>query len=135
MGELFFELLGVLFEFLGEAFLEFVCGEILAFLWRAAKEVFVESAMNNPVLATFGYLILGMATGGLSLFFFPHPLVHPSRTHGISMLISPMATGSLMSLVGYALRRRGKQPAQIESFGYGFAFALGMAVIRFFFVK
>lgn len=54
MGEFFFELLGVLFEFLGEAFLEFVCGEILAFLWRATKEVFAESAIKNPMLAIVG---------------------------------------------------------------------------------
>jgi hypothetical protein len=135
MEDLFFGLLSILAECLFEGLLEFVCEEIIAFLWRAMKEIFAESAFDNPVLATVGYLALGTATGGLSLLAFPHPLVHPSRMHGISMLISPIVTGSLMSLVGYALRRRGKEPAQIESFGYGFTFALGMAVIRFFFVK
>ena len=91
--------------------------------------------MSSPVLATVGYLVLGTTAGGVSLLLFPHPLVHPSRMHGISLLISPVITGALMSIVGYAYRRSGKQPAQIESFGYGFAFALGMAVIRFLFTK
>lgn len=40
-----------------------------------------------------------------------------------------------MSLVGSTLRKRNKKALQIESFGYSFAFTLGMALVRFFFVK
>jgi hypothetical protein len=40
-----------------------------------------------------------------------------------------------MSQVGRAVRSRGQEAAQIESFGYGFVFALAMALIRFVFVK
>ncbi len=38
-----------------------------------------------------------------------------------------------MSLIGSTLRNRDKRVVQIESFGYGFAFAFGMALVRFFF--
>jgi len=89
MAELFFELLGILHEVL----LEFAAEEIIAFPWRAVIEVFEDSPVNNPVLATAGYLILGMITGGVSLLLFPHPLVRPSRMHGSSLLISPIITG------------------------------------------
>jgi hypothetical protein len=82
------------------------------------------------VLAALGYVMLGMATGGVSVFLFPHPLIHPSRIHGISLLVSPVLTGLVMSRIGAALRRYGKHPTQIESFGYGFAFAFGMALVR-----
>lgn len=135
MDDFFFELLAGLIQVLVEVFLEIAAEEILALLSRAVIAVFQDSELDNPVLATVGYLILGTATGGISLLFLPHPLVHPSRFHGISLLISPLITGSIMSLIGYTLRRHGKQAAQIESFGYGFAFALGMAVVRFLFVK
>jgi hypothetical protein len=37
--------------------------------------------------------------------------------------------------MGSALRRRNKIAMQIESFGHGFAFAFGMALVRFLFVK
>jgi hypothetical protein len=84
-----------------------------------------DARVNNPVLAAIGCLILATISGGLSRLIFPHPLVRPSKVHGISLFISPAITGSLMWMIGYALRRRGKQAAQIESFGYGFAFALG----------
>jgi hypothetical protein len=40
-----------------------------------------------------------------------------------------------MSQVGRAVRRQGLEAVEIESFGYGFIFALGMAIIRFVFVK
>ena len=39
-----------------------------------------------------------------------------------------------MSWIGSILQGRGKKVVQIESFRYGFAFAFGMALIRFFFV-
>ena len=99
------------------------------------REVFVVSREVNPVLAALGYVLLGMATGGVSVFLFPHPLIHPSRIHGISLLVSPVLTGLVMSRIGAALRRYGKHPTQIESFGYGFAFAFGMALVRYLVVK
>ena len=40
-----------------------------------------------------------------------------------------------MSQIGILRRRKGKDSLQIESFGYGFTFALGVALIRFFFVR
>ena len=70
----------------------------------------------------------------LCLVLFPYPIFHPSKFHGVSLLASPILTGLAMSLMGTLLRRKGKQAMRIESFGYGFTFALGMAVMRFFFV-
>ena len=84
------------------------------------------------VMAFVGFLILGTFAGEVSLLLFSHPLVHPSRIHGISLLVSPVVTGSIMSLVGSALRRHDKQTVVIESFAYGFAFAFGMALCRYF---
>jgi hypothetical protein len=40
-----------------------------------------------------------------------------------------------MSMVGSTLRERNKKAMQIENFGYGFAFAFGMAFVRFFLAK
>jgi hypothetical protein len=37
-------------------------------------------------------------------------------------------------MVGSTLRKRDKKTIRIESFGYGFAFAFGMAVIRFLYI-
>jgi hypothetical protein len=115
---------------------EFVIDLVL----RGIAKVLVRSTELNPALASLSYValsyaLLGCAAGGLSLLVFPHAIVHRSRIHGISLLIGPLITGWLMSQIGSTLRQQGKKVVQIESFGYGFAFALGVAAIRYFFVS
>ena len=80
-------------------------------------------------------LELGGVTGCLSLPLFPHPLFHPSRIPGLSVVLNPVLAGLRMWMVGFTLRKQNKKAMQIESFGYGFAFALGMALMRFFFFR
>ncbi|MGB2590254.1 MAG: hypothetical protein WBG02_16195 [Candidatus Acidiferrum sp.] len=134
MAEFLFELLLVLTELFLEIFLEVAATALFDLALRAIAKVFETLRFANPVVASIGYAILGTLAGGLSLFVFPHPLVHPSRLHGINLLVSPIGTGFVMSLFGSQLRRQGAKVTRIESFGYGFAFAFGMALIRFLFV-
>jgi len=122
LAELFFE---VLFELLTEA--------ILGLIVRSLGKLFSRATVLDPILATAFYLLLGCAFGAASLFLFPHPIFHPSKFHGVSLFVSPIITGLIMSQVGILLRWTGRQSVRIESFGYGFTFALGMAIIRFLF--
>lgn len=134
MGEFLLNLLLLFAEVFLEALFEFAGEAILDLIQRAVAEVFETSRAPGPVLASIGYAVLGIFAGACSLLIFPHPLVHPSQLHGISLIISPIVTGLMMSWIGSILRGRGKKVVQIESFRYGFAFAFGMALIRFFFV-
>lgn len=135
MLELLFALLEMFLDLFFEAAFEFAAEFIGALIWRGFVAVFDTSEFKNPLVACVGYAFLGAVAGGLSLLFFPYPLVHPSRVHGLSVVISPILAGLGMSLVGSTLRRRNKKVMQIESFGYGFAFAFGMALVRFFFTN
>jgi hypothetical protein len=135
MLELLIAFLELLLEIFFEAAFEFAADFLGALILRGIAEIFDTSEFKNPLLACIGYVFLGGVAGGLSLLFFPHPLVHPSKVPGLSVVISPILAGFGMSLVGSTLRKRNKKVIQIESFGYGFAFALGMALVRFFFVK
>ncbi|PYT82602.1 MAG: hypothetical protein DMG41_32955 [Acidobacteria bacterium] len=135
MLELLVEFFAILLEVFFEAAFEFAAESIGALILRGVAAVFDTSEFKNPLLAALGYVFLGGVAGGLSLLFFPHPLVHRSRIPGLSVFVSPILAGLGMSLVGSTLRKRNKQAMQIESFGYGFAFAFGMALVRFFFVK
>jgi hypothetical protein len=85
----------------------------------------------RPEAAALGYLLLGGAAGGLSLFPFPSPLVHPSRLHGISLLVAPAVTGLVMHTLGTIRRRYGGALVRLDTFTYAFLFALGMALVRF----
>jgi hypothetical protein len=133
MLELLFWLLELFLEFFFEAAFEFAAELLGSLIWRGVAAVFDKTEFKNPALACIGYVFLGGVVGGVSLLFFPHPLVHPSRVPGLSVVISPILAGLGMSLVGSTLRKRNKKAMQIESFGYGFAFAFGMALVRFFF--
>src|SRR3984893_8693123 len=133
MLELLFAFLEIFLEIFLEAAFEFAAEFFGALIWRGVAAVFDSSEFKNPSLACIGYVLLGGVASGLSLLFFPHPLVHPSRVPGLSVIISPVLAGLGMSWVGSTLRKRNKKAMQIESFGYGFAFAFGMALVRFSF--
>lgn len=120
---------------IGELFLELAGEALLDLALRALAQMFEDLEISSPVLASVAYGLLGVLIGGLSLLLFPHPLVHPSRIHGISLLISPVIAGLVMSFIGSTLRGHDKKVVQIESFGYGFAFAFGMALVRLLFTK
>jgi len=140
------EILGLILasiaEFLLEAFLELIATAVLDLASRAVAAAFANVAEVikdwSRALVAVGYALLGALAGVLSLLVHPHTLVrgeHSTGFHGISLLVSPLITGLVMSSVGAILRRPGKKVVPVESFGYGFAFALGMALIRFFFAK
>jgi hypothetical protein len=135
MDDVFFALLSAAAELLFEVLFQVIVEAVVALVVRSVRNVFEETNAINPILATTGYLLLGSAFGISSLFLFPHPFFRPSKFHGISLVISPIITGLVMSQVGIMLRRKGKQAVQIESFGYGFTFALGLAIIRFILVR
>jgi len=135
MEDLLLAVLSAFAELLFEVLFQVVLEEMVALVLRSVRNLFEESNTINPILAGAGYFLLGTLLGIASLRLFPHPLVHPSRFHGISLVISPLVTGLIMSQLGGLLRRKGKQSVRIESFGYGFIFALGLAIIRFFFSR
>jgi hypothetical protein len=97
--------------------------------------MFLESNVISPILAAVGYLLLCVIFGAISVFLIPHPMVRPSKIHGVSLIVSPVITGLIMSQVGVLLRRNGKKTVRIESFAYGFTFALGVAAVRFAYLR
>ncbi|HXH68003.1 MAG TPA: hypothetical protein VNI81_12440 [Candidatus Limnocylindrales bacterium] len=133
MEELLAALLEIFLEIFAEALFEFAAEFIGALIWRVLAEVLDTSEFKNPLLGSIGYVFLGGVTGCVSLVIFPHPLFQPARIPGLSVIISPVLAGLGMWLVGFILRKQNKKVMQIESFGYGFAFAFGMALVRFLF--
>ena len=131
-------LLGMLWAILEpilEGLIEYVFGAILGFLLRGLGEVFKVTKIESPPLAAFGYALFGVLAGVISLIFFPYRIVHRSKVPGLSLIVSPVIVGLLMSLTGSILRRQNKRVIRLESFWYGFAFALGMALWRFWLAK
>lgn len=122
-------------EALAELILETLFEIVLWILWelglRVLGEPFVERERRNPIIAAFGYLFIGAILGGLSLFFFPESFISDERFHIINLVITPPLAGLVMALIGKLRERRGQTLLRLDSFVYGFIFALPMAIIRF----
>ena len=124
-------LLELLLEFLLQIF-----GELLVDLGlRGLAEPFRKREGRSSLLALVGYLLFGIIAGGLSLLIFPRSFVRSERMHGINLLVTPLLAGLAMSGLGWLRNRQGKQLIKLDSFSYGFVFALGMALIRFLFTS
>jgi hypothetical protein len=109
-----------------------IVGEI-AFdvLLRSLGEPFVARERRNAILAGIGYFLIGLILGGLSLLIFPRSFVRSENFHGINLLITPVVSGLVMYALGRLRERQGKTLLRLDSFVYGFLFALAMALVRF----
>ena len=122
-----------------EALLE-IFGEILL---QALLEALAELGLRslaapfrkppNSWLSAIGYVLFGAATGGASLLLFPSHLVKGQNLRMINLLVTPIAVGLLMCLVGAWRLRRGQALMRIDRFAYGYLFALSLAGVRFTF--
>lgn len=141
MEDFLVEILGFILELLFEILIQLFFEGAVAAASRAPRRfrfapfLRVTLSPQNPPLTILKFTLLGFGLGSLSVLVLPHPLVHPSKLHGISLLISPIITGLIMSFVGRTVRRRGKSPVRIESFVYGFTFAFAFAMVRFIVVR
>jgi LytS/YehU family sensor histidine kinase len=141
VDELVAAILGTIAELFLEVFFELIAAAVFDLVSRALLGLFTglsDAMKDNKVLTAFMYGVLGVSAGALSLPVLPHPLIHrehPIGFRGISLFISPIVAGFVPSSVGAVMRKWGKKVTPVETFGYGFAFALGMALIRFFFAR
>ena len=129
--------MGFLLEIIFEFFLEFIVqivGEVLteAVFQKLSPTSWVRKTLNT-LLAVLLYFGLGIIIGWISILIFPHSFIANSRLHGINLLITPLLAGLTMAGIGWIRQRRGKLVIPLETFGYGFVFAFGMALIRFLF--
>ncbi|MBI5641465.1 MAG: hypothetical protein HZA17_13675 [Nitrospirae bacterium] len=125
-----------------ELLIEVLCNLFGEFLLQIGIELLIELGLHQatdkpdsckPVIAFFGYGILGLAAGGLSLLVFPGYLVRSSLFYGMSLVITPILAGLTMSGIGSLRRRRGEPVLRIDSFLYAAVFAFGVALIRLFY--
>jgi hypothetical protein len=135
MDDLLLALLEIFWEIVGEALFEFFFAGFTDLLLRAWGNFFRPFEIHNSFAASVGYALMGLVMGGMSLLFFSHHLVHPSKVHGISLVLGPACAGLLMWAMRTVLRRGNRKIIQFESFSYGYMFALGMALMRVFFAK
>ncbi len=129
--EILVEVLLALGQIVAEILLQAVFEIIGEFGLHALREPFRQQRPLHPWLAGVGYGIFGAAAGGLSLLLLPSSVIGARWLRILNLAITPVAVGLVMSALGAWRRRRGQQVIRLDRFGYGFVFALCMAVVRF----
>jgi hypothetical protein len=131
IGEILFEILGWIFQFLGELILQMIVEAVAELVGHSIKEPFRRPESVHPWLAAIGYFIFGGIAGGLSLLLFPNLFIETKWLRVANIALSPLAAGLIMSLVGSWRRKHEKELIRLDSFAYGFCFALSMSFVRF----
>ena len=88
-----------------------------------------------PISAFLGYLVMGAAAGGISLLLFHDHMLKATWLRVVLLLVIPLLAGWMMSFIGARREAKGAERTRLESFANGWAFALAMGLIRFFFAK
>jgi hypothetical protein len=90
---------------------------------------------RNPILATVGYGMLGAILGALSLWLLPMRLFGHAPVSGLSLVVSPLVMGIVMQLWGGLRRARGHRTTNLATWYGGAAFAFGLSLVRFLWIR
>ncbi|MEQ7873816.1 hypothetical protein ABDK56_07395 [Sphingomonas sp. ASV193] len=122
-------LLEYLFQILGEILIQALF-ELLAELGlHGARDLFRRS--TNRFASTVLFIVWGSAAGGVSLLVLPHSAIHDPTLRLVNLLVTPILVGAAMVLIGRARAKRGQDLVGLDRFGYAFAFALSMGLVRY----
>ena len=84
----------------------------------------------RPVVAAIMYAVFGGIVGALSLAVVPTLFTRPESLRLLNLLFTPVIVGVAMAAFGAWRRRSGKSVIRLESFAYGYCFALSLTVVR-----
>ena len=116
-------------QFFGEVFLQVVFKLLIEVGWDSLGD-----GVRKPrgvFGSTIGFLLSGAVAGGISLLIFPQSLIPDGSLRAANLVVSPLAAGGIMMLIGHMKDRNGFRRLRLDRFGYAFVFALAMATIRF----
>ncbi|MBJ6800522.1 hypothetical protein [Geomonas propionica] len=127
--EAIFELV---FGLLWELFANLVFQLLVELGMRSLVEPFRKSDRRHPVLAFFGTILLGSLAGVASLWIVPNHIFHLKHLQGYGLVYAPLLCGATMAGLRRLKESRGRQVFFLDSFTYGYTFALFMSLVRFY---
>lgn len=133
IAEIVLQVLGWIFQLLGELLLQVTLEAIAGLFGHAVKEPFRRPRPVRPWLAALGYLIFGAVAGAFTVWLLPELFITTQWLRAANLLLTPLVAGLTMEAIGSWRGSRGKEVLKLESFAYGFCFAFAMAVVRYAF--
>jgi sterol desaturase/sphingolipid hydroxylase (fatty acid hydroxylase superfamily) len=131
IAEIIIQIVWGILQFLGELLLQAFFELIAELIGRSVKEPFRRPKPVNPWFAAFGYIIFGVAAGGLSLWLVPALFISSQWLRIANLILTPVVAGLLMDRLGAWREKKDQETIRLDTFSYGFLFALSMALVRF----
>jgi hypothetical protein len=131
IAEILLQIVGWLFQFLGELLLQGIAELFAEFIGHSIKEPFRRPSPIHPWLAAIGYAFFGALAGAISLWLLPTLFITSHGLRLFNLFLTPLLAGLLMAWLGAWRQKRQQEIIRLDRFSYGFCFALAMAVVRF----
>jgi len=125
----------LLFEILIELVLPLVTEIFAELALHGLTRMVRTSAVARIVLTALMYFGVGLLAGFFSLLIWPVAFARSSTLPGISLVITPVLGGILMSYLAWLRVRTWDWTIRLETFAYGFLFAFAMALLRLLFAE
>ena len=127
--EAIFELV---FGLLWELFANLIFQLLAELGMRSLVEPFRKSDRRHPFLAFLGSILLGSLAGVASLWIVPSHVFNSKHLQGYGLIYVPLLCGANMAGLRRLKESRGRQVFFLDSFTYGYTFALFMSLVRFY---
>jgi hypothetical protein len=127
--------MGLLFEILLELVLPLITEVFAELALHQVGRIVRAHAAARIIITALMYLGVGLAAGFFSLLIFPHAFARSSALPGISLVITPVLGGILMSYIAWFRVRTWDWTIRLETFAYGFIFAFAMTLLRLLLAK
>jgi undecaprenyl pyrophosphate phosphatase UppP len=128
--ELLIWILQAFVELFSELFGQIVLEFFIDLGLRALKDAAHSQTKQHPIPLFIGYLLLGAVIGGISTAFLPDHFIKKPLMRWVNLIVTPAIAGMLMGWVGGWNDKRGRRVINLERFPFGWAFAIGLAVVR-----
>jgi ABC-type uncharacterized transport system permease subunit len=129
----------VIFEIIIQIILEIVLEIIAQILVELGFGWFVRwlktKIKGDPIYIGIAYFLIGLFLGGLSLLFFPDPIIKNYGVKVLYFIFSPILIGLSLCFFNWLLKGKviGERFFRIEKFIDGVIFALAYSLTRFYF--
>jgi hypothetical protein len=107
----------------------------VAFGWESLKDSVRRERETHPLFAGVGHFLMGLIAGIVSLLVFGSRVLARPPIPGVSLVLSPIATGIAMHYIGEFWREQGRDRPALFSFWAGAIFAFAMALVRFVYLE
>jgi len=135
MEELLEMIVGALFEAVGDVLLEGLFYVVFEYPFERLERWGPRFRLYRSRFAIGWYLLIGVLVGFAGARVVPTRMVHQILIPGFSVVVVPLLTGGLMRVLGKgSLVDDPERRSPIFTFWGGWAFAFGVAAVRFLMV-